>query len=137
MRCRQQKTVRSRFTHFSLSFNLNVLLFCKLFFSDYNNNTDLHIAVTTSQGVIVEFDRHGLRRHTPKSNKSSWEQSLIVESIPEAWWEYFDEVLSKVWSFLTPQLFLLIGHLTFRHASNPLGSQLLTTRTRIIAIRSF
>lgn len=72
---------------------------CKLLLSDYNNNTDLHIAVTTSQGVIVEFDRHGLRRHTPKDSKSSWEQSLVVESLPEAWWEYFDDVLVKVWAF--------------------------------------
>lgn len=64
--------------------------------SDYNNNTDLHIAVTTSQGLIVEFDRHGLRRHTPKGNKSLWEQSLVVETIPEAWWDFWDEMLSKV-----------------------------------------
>lgn len=64
--------------------------------SDYNNNTDLHIAVTTSQGIIVEFDRHGLQRHTPKSSEVSWEQSLVVKSVPEAWWDIWDEVLSKV-----------------------------------------
>lgn len=64
--------------------------------SDYNNSTDLHIAVTTSQGLIVEFDRNGLRRHTPKGNKSLWEQSLVVETIPEAWWDFWDEMLSEV-----------------------------------------
>lgn len=64
--------------------------------SDYNNNTDLHIAVTTSQGVVVEFDSHGLRRHMNNETRNSWEQSLVLESIPEAWWDYWDEVLSKV-----------------------------------------
>lgn len=68
-----------------------------VYFSDYNNQTDLHIAVTTSSGTIVEFDRHGLRRHTPKDfNKSLWEQSLLVESVPEPWYDHWDDVLSKV-----------------------------------------
>lgn len=66
-------------------------------FSDYNNQTDLHIAVTTSSGTIVEFDRHGLRRHAPKDfNKNLWEQSLLVESVPEPWYDHWDDVLSKV-----------------------------------------
>lgn len=68
-----------------------------VYFSDYNNQTDLHIAVTTSSGTIVEFDRHGLRRHAPKDfNKSLWEQSLLVESVPEPWYDHWDDVLSKV-----------------------------------------
>jgi len=51
--------------------------------------------LTTSQGIIVEFDRHGLRRHTsPKDSK--WEQSLLVESLPESWHDYWDEVLAEV-----------------------------------------
>ncbi|CAO1425564.1 unnamed protein product [Diamesa tonsa] len=66
------------------------------FLNDYNNQTDLHIAVTTSSGTIVEFDRHGLRRHAPKDfNKSLWEQSLLVESVPEPWYDHWDDVLSK------------------------------------------
>lgn len=92
----EMKSPVSRLTLFFPRPLILMLPLCNFFSSDYNNNTDLHIAVTTSQGIIVEFDRHGLRRHTPKDNKSSWEQSLVVESIPEAWWEYFDEVLAKV-----------------------------------------
>lgn len=61
--------------------------------SDYTNSTDLHIGVTTSEGTIVEFDSRGLKRHT---SKTSWEQSLVLESVPEAWWDYWDEVLEKV-----------------------------------------
>jgi maltodextrin utilization protein YvdJ len=64
--------------------------------SDYNNKTDLHIALTTSQGTIVEFDRHGLRRHVTHDNKSLWEQSLVVETVSEAWYEHWDETLAKV-----------------------------------------
>jgi hypothetical protein len=82
-------------------FTFNLTLFAIVhnnssFNSDYNNNTDLHIAVTNSQGIIVEFDRHGLRRHMPKDGNSQWEQSLVVESVPEAWYDFWDEILSKV-----------------------------------------
>jgi len=66
------------------------------FLNDYNNNTDLHIAVTTSQGMIVEFDSHGLRTHDVNvETKKSWRQCLVVETIPEAWHEFWDEVLIK------------------------------------------
>lgn len=64
--------------------------------SDYNNKTDLHIALTTSQGIIVEFDRHGLRRHVSREGMSAWEQSLVVETVSEAWLEHWDETLAKV-----------------------------------------
>ncbi|CAG9807397.1 unnamed protein product [Chironomus riparius] len=66
------------------------------FLNDYNNKTDLHIALTTSQGIIVEFDRHGLRRHVPRDSNSLWEQSLIVESVSEAWLEHWDETLAMM-----------------------------------------
>jgi Domain of unknown function (DUF4796) len=66
------------------------------FSSDYNNKTDLHIALTTSQGVIVEFDKHGLRRHTTRDGMSLWEQSLVVKTVSEAWYDHWDETLSKV-----------------------------------------
>lgn len=66
-------------------------------FSDYNNQRDLHIAVTSSCGTIVEFDRLGLKRHTSKvSTKSPWEQCLLVESVSEAWYDHWDEVLNKI-----------------------------------------
>lgn len=71
------------------------------FCSDYNNHTDLHIAITNSSGVIVEFDRNGLKRHCSKNyTKQQWEQSLLVESVPEAWFEHWDDVLLKVQAFV-------------------------------------
>lgn len=63
--------------------------------SDYNNTTDLHIAVTTSNGCIVEFDRQGLRRHRT-DRLGEWGQCLFVNDVPEAWYDYWDEVLIQV-----------------------------------------
>lgn len=60
------------------------------------NSKDLHIGVTTSTGAIVEFDRHGLRRHTNKEAQSAWAQSLLVEQVPEAWFDHWDSVLGEV-----------------------------------------
>ncbi|XP_061388280.1 phosphatidylinositol 3,4,5-trisphosphate 3-phosphatase cnrN-like, partial [Musca vetustissima] len=62
------------------------------FLNDYNNTTDLHIAVTTSTGCVVEFDRHGLRRHRT-ANMSDWWQCLLVGDVPEPWYDYWDQVL--------------------------------------------
>lgn len=65
--------------------------------SDYMNSKDLHIGVTTSSGAIVEFDRHGLRRHSMKDKaQSTWAQSLLVEQVPEAWFDHWDSVLGEV-----------------------------------------
>lgn len=64
--------------------------------SDYFNSTDLHIGVTTSTGVIVEFDRCGLRKSLDKGCKTLWAQSLLVESVPEAWIDHWDDVLTEV-----------------------------------------
>lgn len=64
--------------------------------SDYNNKTDLHIGLSTSQGIIVEFDKRGLRRHSTRGGTSLWEQSLLVETVPEPWHQHWDEILSKV-----------------------------------------
>lgn len=66
------------------------------FSSDYLNSKDLHIGVTTSSGAIVEFDRNGLRRHTNKEAQSAWAQSLLVEQVPEAWFDHWDSVLGEV-----------------------------------------
>ncbi|XP_019893230.1 uncharacterized protein LOC101900797 [Musca domestica] len=65
------------------------------FLNDYNNTTDLHIAVTTSTGCVVEFDRHGLRRHRT-ANMSDWWQCLLVGDVPEPWYDYWDQVLFEV-----------------------------------------
>lgn len=69
------------------------------FRSDYNNATDLHIAVTTSGGDIVEFDRIGLRRHRRDDNPAEWRQSLLVGDVPEPWHDFWDEVLQQVSSW--------------------------------------
>lgn len=66
------------------------------FRSDYSNATDLHIAVTTSGGDIVEFDRIGLRRHRRDDNPPEWRQSLLVGDVPEPWHDFWDEVLQQV-----------------------------------------
>ncbi|KAM7353994.1 uncharacterized protein ACRADG_005861 isoform 2-T4 [Cochliomyia hominivorax] len=65
------------------------------FLNDYNNTTDLHIAVTTSTGCVVEFDRHGLRRHRT-DNMSEWWQCLLVGDVPEPWYDYWDQVLFEI-----------------------------------------
>ncbi|XP_070133146.1 MKRN2 opposite strand protein [Drosophila bipectinata] len=66
------------------------------FLNDYNNATDLHIAVTTSGGDIVEFDRIGLRRHRRDDNPAEWRQSLLVGDVPEPWHDFWDEVLQQI-----------------------------------------
>lgn len=52
----------------------------------------------------MEFDRHGLRRHIPRDNNSLWEQSLVVESVSEAWFDHWDETLGMVIEILTIRL---------------------------------
>lgn len=64
--------------------------------SDYFNSTDLHIGVTTSTGIIVEFDRCGLKKNLDKGCKTLWAQSLLVESVPDAWLDHWDDTLTKV-----------------------------------------
>uniref|UniRef100_A0A1A9WEZ2 MKRN2 opposite strand protein n=1 Tax=Glossina brevipalpis TaxID=37001 RepID=A0A1A9WEZ2_9MUSC len=65
------------------------------FLNDYNNSTDLHIAVTTSTGCVVEFDRYGLRRHRI-DNLLEWWQCLLVGDVPEPWYDYWDQILLQV-----------------------------------------
>ncbi|CAD6999709.1 unnamed protein product [Ceratitis capitata] len=68
------------------------------FLNDYNNSTDLHIAVTTSTGCVVEFDRHGLRRHRADNTRmsSEWWQCLLVGDVPEPWYDYWDDILRQI-----------------------------------------
>lgn len=141
---RQTPVATVRFARlFSLFTQLNSslsLVYCStliflLLCSDYNNNTDLHIGVTTSQGIIVEFDRHGLRRHTPTEKKSLWEQSLVVETVPEAWWDYWDETLTKV--FVNCLIICCdCWHFNYRRQRTLRGRLRRTTRTRTTATRS-
>ena len=73
------------------------------FLNDYFNAMNLHIGLTTSQGCIMEFDQSGL--HKTFSNQSGdggggdtsrWSQSLVVETVPEAWYEHWDDVLREM-----------------------------------------
>lgn len=65
------------------------------FLNDYFNAMNLHIAVTTSAGAIIEFDQNGLRK-TYKNQLTHWTQSLVVETIPEPWYDHWDNVLSDM-----------------------------------------
>ena len=50
------------------------------FLSDYNNKSNLHIAVTDSRGQVVEFDQSGLRRGgiSQLGASTNWSQCLVV-----------------------------------------------------------
>ncbi|XP_071453899.1 MKRN2 opposite strand protein [Hetaerina americana] len=45
------------------------------FLNDYLNSKDLHIAVTSSSGVVVEFDRSGLQQHL---DGDAWKQCIVL-----------------------------------------------------------
>lgn len=67
------------------------------FLNDYFNSMDLHIGVTTSRGSIVEFDKRGLCKSVGKCEAiNQWSQSLLVDSVPEAWYDHWDSVLSEM-----------------------------------------
>ncbi|KAI4465513.1 mkrn2 opposite strand protein [Holotrichia oblita] len=66
--------------------------FSLLPFSDYYNSMDLHIGLTTSSGTIVEFDKHGLRRH----RSSHWGQCLLLGQASSPWMEHWDNTLMQV-----------------------------------------
>ena len=72
------------------------------FLEDYDNKSNLHIAVTDSQGEVVEFDQSGLRR----DRSEHWQQCLVVnlaETDPTVadmvsdpdWGEYWDLCLEQ------------------------------------------
>ena len=44
------------------------------FLVDYTNRSNLHIAITDSQGEVVEFDESGVR----KDRTENWNQCLVV-----------------------------------------------------------
>lgn len=69
------------------------------FLNDYFNTMDLHIGLTSSKGVIYEFDRYGLRKTLAKKTDSAalqWAQSLLVETVPESWHEHWDNTLKEL-----------------------------------------
>lgn len=67
------------------------------FLNDYFNAMNLHIGLTTSNGTIIEFDQSGLHKTLSNQNDTShWSQSLVVETVPEPWYEHWDEVLNEM-----------------------------------------
>uniref|UniRef100_A0A182SX60 MKRN2 opposite strand protein-like C-terminal domain-containing protein n=1 Tax=Anopheles maculatus TaxID=74869 RepID=A0A182SX60_9DIPT len=68
------------------------------FLRSFQNENNLHIALTTSNGTIVEFDVNGLAKSPPTSNASTsneWDQCLVIAQVPEPWYDRWDEVLEK------------------------------------------
>lgn len=63
------------------------------FLNDYYNSMDLHIGVTTSRGSIVEFDKRGMSVSTAATE---WNQSLIVDALPEPWHDHWDSILDAM-----------------------------------------
>lgn len=52
--------------------------------------------MTTSTGVIVEYDKDGLKRTYNKGRNSLWAQSLLVDTISDGWMDHWDDVLDEV-----------------------------------------
>ncbi|XP_067007908.1 MKRN2 opposite strand protein [Anabrus simplex] len=72
------------------------------FLNDYLNSMDLHIGVTTSAGVVVEFDKDGLQ----KDRTCQWRQCLVVDGAAGPWSDHWDSTLEdvaqqKCWSSLS------------------------------------
>ncbi|XP_050079137.1 MKRN2 opposite strand protein [Anopheles maculipalpis] len=69
------------------------------FLSSFKNQNNLHIALTSSNGTVVEFDLNGLAKIPPKSKPSTtkgWDQCLLIAQVPEPWYDRWDEVLEKI-----------------------------------------
>lgn len=70
------------------------------FLSSFQNQTNLHIALTSSNGTVIEFDVNGLAKIAAKSKPSSttteWDQCLVIAQVPESWYDRWDEVLEKM-----------------------------------------
>ncbi|XP_052896485.1 MKRN2 opposite strand protein [Anopheles moucheti] len=68
------------------------------FLSSFQNQNNLHIGLTSSDGTIVEFDANGLTKVPPKIDNPSedWDQCLVIARVPESWYDRWDEVLDEV-----------------------------------------
>uniref|UniRef100_A0A182MCE5 MKRN2 opposite strand protein n=1 Tax=Anopheles culicifacies TaxID=139723 RepID=A0A182MCE5_9DIPT len=66
--------------------------------TSFQNQNNLHIGLTSSNGTIVEFDANGLTKLPPKSNTPTddWDQCLVIARVPEPWYDRWDEVLEKI-----------------------------------------
>lgn len=74
---------------------------CGRFLSSFQNQNNLHIGLTSSNGTIYEFDVKGLVK-TPFNNRTvalkdeSWDQCLVIAQVPESWYDRWDEVLEQI-----------------------------------------
>ncbi|XP_049536566.1 MKRN2 opposite strand protein [Anopheles darlingi] len=63
------------------------------FLCSFQNQHNLHIAVTSVEGDIVEYDIDGLTKQSGKNNRA-WDQCLLIAQVPEGWYDRWDEVLA-------------------------------------------
>ncbi|KAL5291552.1 MKRN2OS family protein [Megaselia abdita] len=66
------------------------------FLDDFGNSSDLHIAVTTSDGDLVEFNIQGLKELSSSESNKEWSSCLVIESVPQNWHSLWDEKLSSM-----------------------------------------
>ena len=80
---------------------LKCILLTGNFLVDYTNRSNLHIAITDSQGEVVEFDESGVR----KDRTEDWNQCLVVnlqETEPmvadmvQVIFIYFNDIFTKL-----------------------------------------
>ncbi|XP_011500483.1 PREDICTED: MKRN2 opposite strand protein [Ceratosolen solmsi marchali] len=62
------------------------------FLDDYNVNNDLHIGITNSSGMVIEYDECGLVR----DDGDKWKCCASIRLIPESWVTFWDENLNKM-----------------------------------------
>ncbi|XP_014234264.1 MKRN2 opposite strand protein [Trichogramma pretiosum] len=64
------------------------------FLNDFQINNDLHIGITNSQGLVVEYDMCGLI----VNDIIRWKNCVSIHMIPESWESHWDELLKKMCS---------------------------------------
>lgn len=61
------------------------------FLNDYFNSMNLHIGVTTSQGIVVEFDKNGLHQ-----GNTFWNECLVLDGVSKPWSDHWDSTLRQI-----------------------------------------
>ena len=82
-------------------YDLKCILLTGNFLVDYTNRSNLHIAITDSQGEVVEFDESGVR----KDRTEDWNQCLVVNlqetepmvaNMVQVIFIYFNDIFTKL-----------------------------------------
>lgn len=63
------------------------------FLDDFENSSDLHIAVTRANGDLVEFNVPGLQELSSSESNKEWSNCLVIETVPPNWHSLWDEKL--------------------------------------------